>query len=64
MLALASASSAQNPTFILIVIGAVILVAFWRTILAVGFAALVIGFVFLIATGVLDVVHTLRALIP
>jgi hypothetical protein len=52
------------PTLILIVIAAVVVVAFWRTILKVGIAALIIGFVFLLATGMLEIVHALHALIP
>lgn len=64
MLALASASQGQNPTLILIIIAAVVVAAFWRTILKVGVAVVIIGFVFLLATGLLDMVHGLYALIP
>jgi hypothetical protein len=49
---------------VVIVIAAVVVAAFWRMILKVGLAALVIGFLFLLVSGVLDVLHGLRALIP
>jgi hypothetical protein len=52
------------PTLILIVIAAVVVAAFWQTILKVAIAALIIGFVFLLATGLLNIVHALHALIP
>jgi hypothetical protein len=49
---------------VVIVIAAVVVAVFWRTILKVGLAALVIGFMFLLVSGALDVLHVLRALIP
>ena len=52
------------PTLILIVIAAVVVAAFWLTILKVAVAALIIGFVFLLATGLVNIVHALHALIP
>jgi hypothetical protein len=64
MLALASASQGQNPAFIWIIIAAVVVAFFWRTIFKIGIAAIVIGFVFLFANGLLDIVHGLHALIP
>jgi putative effector of murein hydrolase LrgA (UPF0299 family) len=64
MLALASASHSQDPTLILILIAAVFVAAFWRTILKIAIAALIIGFLFLFITGTLDVVHVLHALMP
>jgi hypothetical protein len=64
MLALASASQGQSPTLILIIIAAVIVAAFWRTVLKIGVAAVIIGFVFLLVSGLLEVAHGLHALIP
>jgi hypothetical protein len=52
------------PSFILIVIAAVVVAAFWRTILKIVFAAIIIGFVFLLVTGLLEIVHGLSTLIP
>jgi hypothetical protein len=49
---------------ILIVIAAVIVAVFWKPLLRVFIAAVIIGFVFLCVTSVLDIVHGLRALIP
>lgn len=64
MLALATASQGQNPILIVIVIAAVVVAVFWRAILKVGMAALVIGFMFLLVNGLLHVVHALHALFP
>jgi hypothetical protein len=64
MLALASAPPGQNSVLILIAIAAVVVAVFWQTILKIGIAALIIGFVFLFATGLLEVVHGPRSLIP
>ena len=49
---------------VLIVIAAVIVAAFWKTLFKVFIGALIIGFVFLCVTSVLDIVHDLHALIP
>ena len=62
-MALASASHGQNP-LVLIIIAAVVVAAFWRAIVKIGIAALIIGFVFLLVTGMLDILHALHALIP
>ena len=48
MLALASAPQGSNPTLVLIIIAAVVVAFFWRAILKVAIAALIIGFVFLL----------------
>ena len=54
---------ALSPTLILIIIGVVVVYAFWRTIFKVAIIAVIVGFVFLLVTGTLDVVHVLRALL-
>jgi len=64
MLALASAPQGQNPTLIIIIIAAVVVAAFWRTVLKIGIVAVVIGFVFLLVTSLLEILHGLHALIP
>jgi hypothetical protein len=64
MLALASAPQGQNPTLILLIIATVVVAAFWRTILKIGIAAMIIGFLFLVVTGLLAIVHSLHSLIP
>jgi hypothetical protein len=38
----------------------VVVAAFWRTILKIGIAAIIVGFVFLLATSLLEIVHTLH----
>ena len=63
MLALATASPGQNSTLILIIIAAVIVAAFWRAILKVGIAMIVIGFAFLLVTSLLYILHGLQALL-
>ena len=64
MLALASASQGSNPTLVLIIIAAVVVAVFWRAILKIAIAALIIGFVFLLVDGMLVILHGLHALIP
>jgi hypothetical protein len=49
---------------ILLIVAAVILAVFWKALLKVIIAALIIGFVFMCVTSVLDIVHSLHALIP
>jgi hypothetical protein len=64
MLAVASAPQGQNPTLALILIAAVVVAAFWRTVLKIGIAAAIIGFVFLLVSSLLEILHALHALIP
>lgn len=65
MLALASAPPGQNSALILlIIIAAVVVAVCWQTILKIGIAALIIGFLFLLVTGLLEIIHGLHALIP
>ena len=64
MLALASASQGLNPTLVVLIIAAVVVAAFWRAILKIGVAAILIGFLFLVVSGSLEVLHAMRALIP
>jgi len=54
----------MNSTLILIIIAAVVVAAFWRPILKIGIAVVIIGFVFLLVSGLLEIVHGLHALIP
>jgi hypothetical protein len=46
-----------------IIIGVVILAAFWRPILKIGIALLVIGFLFLLVSGLYETLHGLHVLI-
>ena len=64
MLALASASQGLNPTLVVLIIAAVVVAAFWRAIVKVGIAAIIVGFLFLVVSGALDVLHAVRAFIP
>jgi hypothetical protein len=49
---------------VLIVIAVVVAAVFWKTLFKFAIAALIIGFVFVTATGLLDILHGLHALIP
>lgn len=49
---------------LILIIAAVIVAVFWKTLFKVAIAALIIGFAFLLVTGLLEVVHGLHALIP
>ena len=53
----------MNSTLILLVIAAVIVAAFWRAILKVGIAALIVGLAFLLITSLLDILHALQSLL-
>jgi hypothetical protein len=64
MLALASTPQGQNPTLVLFFVAVVVVAAFWRAILAIGIAAIVVGFLFLLVTVLADVLHALHSLIP
>jgi hypothetical protein len=63
MMALASTSQGQNTTLVLVIIAAVVVAAFWRTILKIGIAAMIIGFIFMLATVLLDILHALQTVI-
>jgi hypothetical protein len=64
MLALASTQQGLNPELVLFIIAVVAVAVFWRVIIAIGIAAVVVGFLFLVVTIWLDAVHGLHALIP
>jgi len=64
MLALATAAHGQDPTQILIVLAAVGAAIFWRSLLKIGLALVIIGFFLLLITGAAAVVHGLHPLIP
>jgi hypothetical protein len=49
---------------VLILIAAVVVAIFWKTLFKIAIAALVIGFVFLYVTGLLEIVHAVHTLIP
>jgi hypothetical protein len=65
MLALASAAHggvAQSETLFIIV--AIAVAAFWKALVKIGLAVLVIGFLFLMFSGASALVHGVHALIP
>ena len=64
MLAFSSTPQSESPTFILFVVAVVTVAVFWRFILKVGISAVIIGFIFLLVTVLLEIIHSLRALIP
>jgi len=64
MLAIASTQQGLNPTLVLFLIVVVVVALCWRAILAIGIAAIIVGFVFLLVTISVDILHGLHALIP
>jgi hypothetical protein len=54
----------MNSTLVIIMIASVIVAVFWRPILKIAVATLIIGFAFLTVTGLTDLIHGLRTLIP
>ena len=62
MLAFAIASEGQNYTLFLLLI-AIVAAVFWRAIVKVGIAAIIVGFAFLYITGLLYVLRGLHALL-
>jgi hypothetical protein len=64
MLALATAVHGQDPNQILIILAAVAAAIFWRSLLKIGLALVIIGFFLLLITGAAGVVHGLHPLIP
>jgi hypothetical protein len=54
----------MNSTLIVIIIATVVVAAFWRPILKIGIAVIIVGFLFLLVSGLLEIMHGLHALIP
>lgn len=57
MLALATAAHGQDPSQILIILAAVAAAIFWRGLIKVGLALIVILFALLMITSVSDLFH-------
>ena len=53
----------MNSTLVLLIIAAVIVAFFWRAILKIGIAAIIVDFAFLLITSLLDILHGLQALL-
>jgi hypothetical protein len=49
---------------VLLIIATVAVAFFWRVLIRIGLAAIVIGFAFLMVSGLLEFFHGLRSLIP
>jgi hypothetical protein len=64
MLVLSSAPQAENPSFILFVVAVVTIAIFWRFLLKVGISVIITGFIFMLVSGLLEIIHSFRALIP
>jgi hypothetical protein len=64
MLALATAAHGQDSTQILIILAAVAAAIFWRSLLKIGLAIVIIGFFLLLITTVAALIHGLHLLIP
>jgi hypothetical protein len=64
MLALATAVHGQGPSSILILLAAVVAAIFWRVLIKVGIALIVILFAVLMITGASAFLHELRLIVP
>jgi hypothetical protein len=64
MLALAAAAHGQDPAQILIILAAVAAAIFWRALLKLALALIVILFVVLLSRGVSVFLHDLRLVVP
>ena len=64
MLALAAATHGQDPAQTLIILAAVAAAIFWRALLKIALALIVILFVVLLSRGVSVFLHDLRLVVP
>jgi hypothetical protein len=64
MLALATAVHGQDPSSILIILAAVAAAIFWRILIKVGLALVVILFAVMMITGASAFLQELRAIVP
>jgi hypothetical protein len=64
MLALAAAAHGQDPAQTLIILAAVAAAIFWRALLKIALALIVILFVLLLSRGVSVFLHDLRLVVP
>jgi len=64
MLALAAAAHGQDPTQILIILAAIAAAIFWRALLKIALALVVILSVVLLSRGVSVFLHDLRLVVP
>jgi hypothetical protein len=64
MLALAAAVHGQDPSSTLIILAAIAAAIFWRVLIKLGIALLVIVFVVLMITGVSAFFQELRLILP
>jgi len=64
MLALAAAAHGQDPTQILIILAAIAAAIFWRALLKIALALIVILSVVLLSRGVSVFLHDLHLVVP
>ena len=64
MLALAAAAHGQDPAQTLIILAAIAAAIFWRALLKIALALIVILFVVLLSRGVSVFLHDLRLVVP
>ena len=64
MLALAAAAHGQDPAQTLIILAAIAAAIFWRALLKIALALIVILFVVLLSHGVSVFLHDLRLVVP
>ncbi len=64
MLAVATAAHGQDPSQILIILAAIAAAVFWRGLLKIGIALIIILFAMLMITGMSAVFHEIRLVFP
>lgn len=64
MLAVATAAQGQDPSQILIILAAIAAAVFWRGLIKIGIALVIILFAVGIITGMSAVYHEIRLVIP
>ena len=64
MIALAAAAHGQDPAQTLIILAAVAAAIFWRALLKIALALIVVLFVVLLSRGVSVFLHDLRIVVP
>ena len=64
MLAVATAAHGQDPSQILIILAAIVAAIFWRGLIKIGIALVIILFAVLMITGLSAVLHEIRLVMP
>jgi hypothetical protein len=64
MLAVVTAAHGQDPSHVLIILAAIAAAVFWRGLIKIGIALIIILFALLMITGMSAVLHEIGQVIP